>query len=95
MKACQLFFHSSSLRIGSLVTLVTTAASNPADFVKTRVMNESASKMSSMSFFLKFGNQGFMKGWAASYLFELEPIYHTIIFESVERIRQLMGMETY
>ena len=81
-----------------IASVVTTTAANPADVVKTRVMNEAGtSSMSSynhaLAIYNNYGVGGFMKGWTASYL-RIGP--HTIIsFLLIEKVRQLMGMSTY
>lgn len=79
-----------------MASLVTTTAANPADVVKTRVMNDSSSGRTMhhfLSIYNTYGISGYMKGWTASY-FRIGP--HTIVsFLLIERVRQLMGMTTY
>lgn len=84
--------------IASLLTsLFCTTASNPADVLKTRIMNDKAGTLGvrghTQLILQTEGVQGFMKGWCASYS-RIGP--HTIItFVLVERIRQLIGLSTY
>lgn len=85
--------------VASLITSVVACTfANPADVVKTRVMNDKEQKIGgSVAHFKNVlrneGPSAFMKGWLASY-FRLGP--HTIIsFVMIEKIRQMMGMATF
>lgn len=81
-----------------LASLVATTVCNPADVIKTRMMNDQTSKKASfINFTIKLvKNERFnalMKGWTASY-FRIGP--HTVIsFILVEQIRKMIGMATY
>jgi len=80
-----------------LASLVATTVCNPADVIKTRVMNDSGklggSRQMLRHVLLAEGPQALMKGWCASYG-RLGP--HTIIsFMCIEKIRKLLGAGTY
>jgi hypothetical protein len=92
---------STHLAAAWIASLVTTTAANPADVVKTRVMNCSSRRQQQQrqwrwhlqDIYREAGVFGFMKGWTASYL-RIGP--HTILsFLLIERVRVLLGMATY
>ena len=81
-----------------IASVITTTAANPADVVKTRVMNDSEAIVGGPSKHLAHiwkvnGVRGFMKGWTASYL-RIGP--HTVIsLVLIEKVRQFTGMSSY
>jgi hypothetical protein len=82
-----------------LASLITTTVANPADVVKTRIMNDPHGLVgrTAMDHFYHVlqsdGPSGFMKGWMASYL-RIGP--HTVIsIVLIEKVRQMMGMTSY
>ena len=85
--------------LGSLLaSLVATTVCNPADVIKTRMMNDVSGgkvKFSNvcMDMLRQEGAMAFMKGWTASYS-RIGP--HTVIsFILVEQIRRMIGLSTY
>ena len=88
---------STHLTASLLASLVATTICNPADVIKTRMMNERSLGHgffgSCSSLLVKEGAMAFMKGWMASYS-RIGP--HTVIsFILVEKIRKLIGLATY
>lgn len=81
-----------------IASLFATTIANPADVIKTRVMNDShhiiGGPISHCKHIWKAnGYKGFMKGWTASYL-RIGP--HTVLsFVMIEKIRQLIGIGSY
>ena len=81
-----------------IASLFATTIANPADVIKTRVMNDShhiiGGPISHCKHIWKTnGYKGFMKGWTASYL-RIGP--HTVLsFVMIEKIRQLIGIGSY
>jgi len=81
-----------------IASVITTTAANPADVVKTRVMNDPHATIGGPSKHLMHilkmnGVSGFMKGWTASYL-RIGP--HTVIsLVLIEKVRQIIGMSSY
>jgi len=81
-----------------VASLVTTTAANPADVVKTRVMNDPNGIVGGASdhfkdILKKDGPMGFMRGWTASYL-RIGP--HTVIsLVMIEKVRQMIGIGSY
>mmetsp|Transcript_21584 Transcript_21584/g.43243 ORF Transcript_21584/g.43243 Transcript_21584/m.43243 type:complete len:291 (-) Transcript_21584:8-880(-) len=81
-----------------IASVITTTAANPADVVKTRVMNDPNATIGGPSKHLMHiwkmnGVSGFMKGWTASYL-RIGP--HTVIsLVLIEKVRQIIGMSSY
>ena len=79
-----------------LASLIATTIANPADVVKTRVMNDVDARSSlwwARRMLRDEGPSVFMKGWTASYL-RIGP--HTIIsLVLVEHLRKLYGIDTY
>ena len=81
-----------------VASLIATTAANPADVVKTRVMNDPHSVVGgAVGHFKRIlkmdGPVGFLKGWTASYL-RIGP--HTVIsLVLIEKVRQMIGMASY
>jgi hypothetical protein len=79
-----------------LASVITTTAANPADVVKTRVMNDPNAIVGGPSKHIIWnenGVRGFMKGWTASY-FRIGP--HTVIsLMAIEKVRQIIGISSY
>lgn len=84
-----------------LASFVATTICNPADVIKTRMMNNQTAHANKNFGFVnscselmkKEGASAFMKGWMASYS-RIGP--HTVIsFILVEQIRTLIGLATY
>lgn len=91
--------RNSTHLLASLITsLAATTAANPADVIKTRVMNDSKNEIGGVKeHFLHVlrteGPFSFLRGWTASYC-RIGP--HTIIsFVMMEKIRQILGLATY
>ena len=73
--------NSTHFSASIIASVITTTAANPADVVKTRVMNDPHATIGGPSKHLAHlwkvnGLSGFMKGWTASYL-RIGP--HTVI----------------
>ena len=81
-----------------IASLITTTAANPADVVKTRVMNDphgaiGGPRQHFVHILKTDGPVGFLKGWTASYL-RIGP--HTVIsLVLIEKVRQMIGIMTY
>ena len=82
----------------AIASVLTTTAANPADVVKTRVMNDPHGAVGGPhAHFLHVlrtdGAMGFMRGWTASYL-RIGP--HTVLsLVFIEKVRQAIGMASY
>lgn len=78
-----------------IASLIACTAANPADVVKTRVMNDPHGHVGGVIEHFKHilkadGPLGFLKGWTASYL-RIGP--HTVIsLVLIEKVRQMIGM---
>lgn len=81
-----------------IASVITTTAANPADVVKTRVMNDphgiiGGPSKHMMHVWKSNGISGFLLGWTASYL-RIGP--HTVIsLVLIEKVRQIIGMSSY
>ena len=81
-----------------MASLIATTVANPADCVKTRVMNDPHGIVGGASahfkdILKKDGPMGFLRGWTASYL-RIGP--HTVIsLVLIEKVRQMIGMASY
>lgn len=81
-----------------LASLAATTAANPADVIKTRVMNDVDGAIGGSGKHFRHllkheGPMAFMKGWTASYC-RIGP--HTVLsFILIEKFRQLLGLQTY
>lgn len=90
--------NTTHLHASIIASVITTTAANPADVVKTRVMNDphgiiGGPRNHMAHIWRANGIRGFMKGWTASY-FRIGP--HTVIsFVLIEKVRQIIGMSTY
>lgn len=90
--------RSTHFAASFIASLITTTAANPADVVKTRVMNDSSRVIGGprqhvAHIWKTHGPAGFLKGWTASYL-RIGP--HTVIsLVLIEKVRQMMGMMSY
>ena len=93
--------NSTQFGASFLASIITTTVANPADVVKTRVMNDIHGKVggtgTARAHFQHIlrtdGPTGFLKGWMASYL-RIGP--HTVIsIVIIEKVRQMMGMASY
>ena len=89
---------STHLGASAIASAMTATAANPADVVKTRVMNDPRGTVGGPCAHLLHvmrtdGIAGFMRGWTASYL-RIGP--HTVIsLVLIEKIRQGIGMASY
>merc|ERR1712194_327454 len=78
-----------------VASLIATTVANPADVVKTRVMNDPHAIVGGAVEHFKHvlrtdGPSGFLRGWTASYL-RMGP--HTVIsFMAIEKVRQVIGL---
>ena len=90
--------NSTHFAASFIASIITTTAANPADCVKTRVMNDPHGIVGGASahfkdILKKDGPMGFMRGWTASYL-RIGP--HTVIsLVLIEKVRQMIGMASY
>mmetsp|Transcript_4077 Transcript_4077/g.6126 ORF Transcript_4077/g.6126 Transcript_4077/m.6126 type:complete len:123 (+) Transcript_4077:132-500(+) len=90
--------YSTQLGASFIASLITATAANPADVVKTRVMNDPHATVGGprehfVRILKRDGPFGFLKGWTASYL-RIGP--HTIIsLVLIEKVRQMIGMVSY
>lgn len=90
--------NSTQFGASFIASLITTTVANPADVVKTRIMNDPHGVVGGASAHFKHilrtdGACGFLKGWMASYL-RIGP--HTVIsLVLIEKVRQMMGMTSY
>ena len=93
--------NSTQFGASFIASIITTTVANPADVVKTRVMNDIHGKVggtgTARAHFQHIlrtdGPSGFLKGWMASYL-RIGP--HTVIsIVIIEKVRQMMGMASY
>jgi hypothetical protein len=90
--------NSTHFAASIIASIITTTAANPADVVKTRVMNDPNGLIGGpskhlMDIWKVNGVHGFMKGWTASYL-RIGP--HTVIsLVLIEKVRQMIGMSSY
>ena len=89
---------STHLLASLVASLITTTAANPADVVKTRVMNDPHGTVGGayrhlVHVWTTDGMAGFMRGWTASYL-RIGP--HTVIsLVLVEKVRKGIGLASY
>ena len=89
--------NSTHLLASLVASVVTTTAANPADVVKTKVMNCNGEVGGPAGHLLQIlrtdGAAGLLRGWTASY-FRIGP--HTVIsLVLIEKVRQLIGMSSY
>ena len=89
---------STHLLASLVASLITTTAANPADVVKTRVMNDPHGTVGGayrhlVHVWTTDGIAGFFRGWTASYL-RIGP--HTVIsLVLIEKVRQGIGLASY
>ena len=90
--------NSTHFAASFIASIITTTAANPADCVKTRVMNDPHGIVGGASahfkdILKKDGPMGFLRGWTASYL-RIGP--HTVIsLVMIEKVRHLIGLGSY
>lgn len=90
--------NSTHFSASFVASLMATTAANPADVVKTRVMNDPHAIVGGASEHFRHilknhGPLGFLRGWTASYL-RIGP--HTVIsLVMIEKVRQMIGLDSF